>query len=147
MSDDRLRRLSRGELIDIIYQYQCKNQEQAEKIEELTAQLEDRRTRIRNAGSIAEAALSLNRVFEAAQQAADQYVQELKDASADPDDRCKQIIAEAEEQAALIRRQAEIESEVMLDEAKQKCQVLYRRMNELKKQFEAQYGPGKNSSN
>lgn len=134
MSDAKLKHLSRGELIDIIYQYQCKNQEQAEKIKELTARLEDRQMRMRNAGSIAEAALSLNHVFEAAQLAADQYVQELKRANADQENQVRQILEEAEEKAERIRQQAQIEAEVMLDDAKQKCQVLYRRMSELREQ-------------
>ena len=44
------------------------------KVEELENQLADRRIRLEKAGNIAEAALQLNRIFEAAQKAADDYV-------------------------------------------------------------------------
>ena len=44
----------------------------------LRRQLADRTLRLEQVGSIAEAALSLNRVFEAAQAAADQYLESVK---------------------------------------------------------------------
>lgn len=46
--------------------------------EELEEQLRQRAIKLDRAGSIAEAALSLNRVFEAAQQAADDYLLSIK---------------------------------------------------------------------
>ena len=45
---------------------------------DLHRQLADRTLRLEQVGSIAEAALSLNRVFEAAQAAADQYLESVK---------------------------------------------------------------------
>lgn len=133
MAENKLKYLSRAELIDIIYQYQCKYQEQAETIEKLTAQLEDKKTRIQNAGSIAEAALALNHVFDAAQQAADQYLQEVKDASAGQEEVRRQVIAKAEQEADAIRQQARIEAEVLLDEARQKYLAVNKRISELQK--------------
>lgn len=59
--------------------------EQSKEVEQLRAeletvkkQLEDRRIMEQEAGSIAEAALRLNKVFEAAQQAADQYLENIR---------------------------------------------------------------------
>lgn len=73
MTDKELRRLSRRDLMEILY-------EQGKEIETLRAELaakeaelEDRRIMIENSGSIAEAALKLNGVFEAAQAACEQY--------------------------------------------------------------------------
>ncbi len=45
---------------------------------ELERQRTDRRIRLREAGSVAEAALRLNGVFEAAQKAADQYLENIE---------------------------------------------------------------------
>ena len=64
MTDQELRRLSRADLIDIIYTLQ-QQKEQAEQ-QLAQAQLQNRQLRLANAGSIAEAALSLNGVFDAA---------------------------------------------------------------------------------
>ena len=52
-------------------------------------QLQDRKLTIENAGSIAEASLALNKVFETAQLAADLYIENIKqvahDVTADED--------------------------------------------------------------
>lgn len=78
MKEKELRRMRRGDLIEIIYQYQQREQELLKENAELKVQLRDRRTRIQKAGSIAEASLALHHVFEAAQAAADQYLAEVR---------------------------------------------------------------------
>ncbi|MCD8022762.1 MAG: hypothetical protein LUF30_07270 [Lachnospiraceae bacterium] len=78
MADKELRRMSRAELIEIIYALQQNEKAIRSQNDELTRQLEDKILRIENAGSIAEAALSLNRVFEDAQKAADQYLDSVR---------------------------------------------------------------------
>ena len=78
MTDKELRKLKREDFIEIIYQYQRREQLLLQENAKLHQQLEDKYTRIRNAGSIAEAALSLNHVLEDVQAAADQYLEEIK---------------------------------------------------------------------
>ena len=73
-----LRRLKRSELIDIIAHYQRREKELLEENRILEEKLNDRSLRLSNAGSIAEAALAFNGVFEAAQAAADQYLEEIR---------------------------------------------------------------------
>lgn len=70
MTDQELRRLSRADLIDIIYTLQQQKEQAEQQLAQAQAQLQDRQLRLANAGSIAEAALSLNGVFDAAQAAA-----------------------------------------------------------------------------
>ena len=79
MTNKELRKLSRAELIDILFELQTQNENLTAENRELAAQLESRQLQITEAGSIAEAALRLNGVFEAAQAAADQYVRCTKD--------------------------------------------------------------------
>lgn len=71
--------MTRAELIEIIYQYKKESQILGDENAKLSRELDDRRIRIDTAGSIAQAALSLNRVFEVAQAAADQYLNSVKD--------------------------------------------------------------------
>ena len=78
MTDQELRRLSRADLIDIIYTLQQQKEQAEQQLAQAQAQLQDRQLRLANAGSIAEAALSLNGVFDAAQAAADQYLQAVR---------------------------------------------------------------------
>ena len=73
-----LRRLKRAELIEIIARYQNREKELLEKNRKLEAELNERNIRMSNVGSIAEASLAINGVFDAAQAAADQYLEEIK---------------------------------------------------------------------
>ena len=78
MTDKELRRMSRGELLELLVAQMEENQLLQEQLEQLKEQMEDRRIRLENCGSIAEAALVLNGVFERAEQAAAEYEENLK---------------------------------------------------------------------
>lgn len=67
MTDKDLRRLSRAELLDILYEQRKRYEDSLAENQALRQQLEDRTLRIASAGSIAEAAIQVNGVFEAAQ--------------------------------------------------------------------------------
>lgn len=86
MTDQKLRRLSRSELIDILYEQQKRLEESEKTCRELREQLEEKELLLSESGSIAEAALKINGVFEAAQAAADQYLLSVKAALAHKND-------------------------------------------------------------
>ena len=77
-SEKDLRRLSRKDLIDIIYELRKQEQVLREELQQARRELDQRDILLAESGSIAEAALKLNHVFEAAQVAADQYLQSVK---------------------------------------------------------------------
>lgn len=77
MTDRQLRRLSRGELVDIIYTLQLQQQKLQKENDELRTALENRQLRVEKAGSLAEAAIAVSGVMEAAQRAADLYLASL----------------------------------------------------------------------
>lgn len=78
LTDRQFRRLSRADLIEVIYQLQADEDELRAENGRLRAELEDRRLKQASAGSIAEASLALSGVFEAAQAAADAYLAEIR---------------------------------------------------------------------
>lgn len=78
MTDKELRRLSRRELMEIIYQQKKNEQKLQARLERAEQKLQEREIHISQAGSIADAALALNGIFEAAQQAADDYLRSVK---------------------------------------------------------------------
>lgn len=78
MTDKEFKRLSRSQLIDIIYQLQLEQEKLKAENEKLSKALADKRLRISNVGNIAEAALEINKVLEAAQAAATQYLDEIQ---------------------------------------------------------------------
>ncbi len=83
-TEKELRRMSRSELIEVIYALEQDNQSLQKENEKLRSELNDKDIRIATSGSIAEAALSLNHIFEDAQAAADQYLSSIKNAQSSP---------------------------------------------------------------
>lgn len=79
MTDKELKRLSRAELLELLLEQVEENEALRAEVADLKRQLADRIIVMENAGSIAEAALRLNGVFEAAEAAAKQYVDSLKE--------------------------------------------------------------------
>ena len=102
MVSNELKKLSRRDLIDIIYQMKKNEQRMEEEIASLKNELEDRRIRISDAGSIAEAALSVSDVFASAQKAADVYLEEIAQMKAEAENESKKIIDEAKETASKV---------------------------------------------
>ena len=96
MISKELKRLSRRELVDIIYQLKKNEQEMQEEIESLKTELQDKRIRISTAGSIADAAMSVTNVFSTAQMTADIYLREISCMREDTDRECAKKIEEAE---------------------------------------------------
>ncbi|MCD8077152.1 MAG: DNA repair protein [Lachnospiraceae bacterium] len=78
MAEKELRKMNRTELIEIIYALQQNERILRRQNEELRSQLDDKILRMEKAGSIAEAALSLNHIFEDAEAAAQQYLESLR---------------------------------------------------------------------
>lgn len=113
MTNKELRRLSRAELIDILFELQTQNENLTAENRELAAQLESRQLQITEAGSIAEAALRLNGVFEAAQAAADQYVRCTKDSLAI----AERTLAAAKRQADTLVQEATAQAQKLLADA------------------------------
>ena len=142
MDDKDLRHLGRAELIEIVYEQQ-KRLEQAEaRVAELQESLGKRDLDISSAGSIADAALKVNHVFEAAQAAADQYLGSIKAATDGVKERLelaelrrRATVQEAERKADEIVREAEAKAQVIVDtaetQAAEKWQLFERRAREL----------------
>lgn len=78
MTDKEFKRLSRADLIDIIYELQRQKEAAEAQAEQLRQRLDEKEIRIAKAGSIAEAALQINGIFEAAQAVADQYLTSVR---------------------------------------------------------------------
>ena len=106
MTDKEFKRLSRAQLIDIIYQFQLKEAELKEEIQRLSQALKDRRLRVSEAGNIAEAALEVNNVMQAAQAAAEQYLEEIRVMREETQENCRQLLEKARQEAEVIIEKA-----------------------------------------
>ena len=79
MTDRELQRLRREDLLQILIGQQKQIQELTDALEKAETALDNRKIELGNSGNIAEAALKLNGVFEAAQRAAEDYQARLKE--------------------------------------------------------------------
>ena len=75
---DNWHKMGKMDMLTIIYEQEKKIQKLTKEVEELKSQLADRTIQIKKAGSIAEASLKINKIFEVAQQAADEYLKSVK---------------------------------------------------------------------
>ena len=85
MEDRELQRLKRGDLLELLLEQSKENdslkkalEERERQSQELEKKLENRKIDLENAGTIAEASFKLNGVFEAAENAAKQYLENLE---------------------------------------------------------------------
>lgn len=146
MTDRELKKLSRGDLLQMLLEQSREVQALKERLAAAERALEDRSIRLEKAGSIAEAALQLNGVFEAAQVACRQYVENITRISGQQEQlsrqieqdsriRAAQLIADAERQCAALRRETEAECADMLEQAKEQSRdywnAVFRRVDEL----------------
>lgn len=78
MTEKELRRLSRRELLEMLITRTIENERLTEELQQARKELSDREFIQERAGSMAEAALQLNGVFEAADRAAREYLETIR---------------------------------------------------------------------
>lgn len=133
MISKELKRLSRRELVDIIYQLKKNEQEMQEEIELLKNELQDKRIRISTVGSIADAAMSVTNVFSAAQMTADLYLREISCMREDTEKECAKKVEEAEKKVRDILADGEKKSDTLKAAYKKE----YARWQQLKSEVAA----------
>ena len=106
MTDKEFKRLNRAQLIDIIYQFQLKQEKLTAENDRLSKALADKRLRISQAGNIAEAALEIHNVMQAAQDAAALYLEEIRVMRDETEKKCQRILEQAQQEADAILAQA-----------------------------------------
>lgn len=81
MTRQQLRKLRRRDLIALLLDVSKENELLQRQLAEANRRLTSRDIKLKHSGSIAEAALRLNGIFEAAQSAADQYLDSIRSKS------------------------------------------------------------------
>ena len=127
-----LKKLSRRELVDIIYQMKKKELLMRNEIASLQDELEDRRIRLSKAGSIAEAAISVTDVFSAAQAAADLYLQEIARMKKETEKECAGMIEEAKKKTAEIISEREKQCARLDAHYRRECEKWYKLHQEVR---------------
>ena len=93
MTDKELKKLSRVDLLEMLVSQSKEIERLQALLDEANAKLDSRVIAISEAGSIANASLQLNSVFTAAEEAASQYLENIKLLSDQQEARCQEMEA------------------------------------------------------
>ena len=130
MTEKELRKLNRTELLEMLIAQSKRLSRVEEELSAAQKELERRKIAITTSGSLAETALKLNGIFEAADRAAAQYLDSLREQESN----AKHIIAEAEAEAKAheIINAAEVQRQAILADADREAK---RRIELFEQQF------------
>ncbi|MDY3985806.1 hypothetical protein [Dysosmobacter sp.] len=130
MTDQELRKLRRPELLEMLLEQSRETDRLREQLQQMKEQLESRQIMLNEAGSIAEASLQMNRVFEAAQQAADQYLENIRVLSGRQESVCAQMEEDSRRRADQLLAETQEKCRIMEAETQEKCSRMVREAEE-----------------
>ena len=91
---------------EYIYQLKKNEQEKQEALAALESEMQEKRLRIAEAGSVAQAAVEITQLLSAAQKTADLYLQEIAARKEETEKECARLLEEAKKQAEAILTEA-----------------------------------------
>lgn len=139
MANKELRKLSRAELLKMLLEQSKEVERLKEELEYAQEELRSRKLEVKQAGSIAEAALQINKVFETAQKAADQYIENIHQINSGQTDVCSKLIADAESRCRDLENQTKEKCEIMVGKARAESQQYWDDVNERLESFISQH--------
>ena len=121
MTEKELRKLGRGDLLNLLLEQSRENQKLREQLQALQDALADKTLCIDRAGSIAEASLQLSGVFQAAEQACQTYTQNIMQLNQRQEAICAQREKESQEKAAQIVNDAQKQAKETIAITQKQC--------------------------
>ena len=121
MTDKELQKLSRSALLEMLLEQSRENDRLRAQVEKLARQLSDRQFKIDQAGSIAEASMQINQVFDSAQAAAEQYLENIRALSGRQEQICRKLEEESTQKANALLAETERKCRTMEAATTEKC--------------------------
>ena len=132
MTERDLRKLNRTDLLELLLQQSREMDQLRQELEDAKHQLSQRVLVMDQAGSLAEAALQLNGVFSAAENACAQYMDSIKHLSGRQEVVCRQMELETRQKCDKMLADAKYQSEVYWDVVNRKVEQLLDSQNGLR---------------
>ena len=126
MTDKELRRLRRDDLLQILINQQKQIDALNEELQRSKEALDNRDLAVQESGTLAEAALKMNGVFDAAQSAADEYLAQMRKRADELAAEADKRLAEAQRQAEAVVRNAHSEADRILGKARSEAEAIGR---------------------
>ena len=128
MTEKELKKLSRAELPELLLMQTRISEQLQKQLDAAQAELRERQLQIRQSGNLAQAVLKINGVMEAAQAAADQYLENIARMEQETRLRCEQLLAQTTAEAG--QPEAAVPPETTADDAGSQ-QALYSELSQL----------------
>lgn len=138
MTDRQLRKASRADLLKLLLEEKKINETLRTQIQQMQLQLEDRQMRMNQAGSLAEAALKISGIFDAAESACQYYTENIRTLSGRQEEICRKMEQETREKCDRMLEQAKQMSRVYWDEYTDKCSRYMKSMEEAQRRVETE---------
>lgn len=106
MIEKELKKQSRAELLELLLIQTKESERLRAQLEKAQQQLADRQLQVQEAGNLANAVLAVNGVMEAAQAAAQQYLENMARMEEETKQRCEKMLTDAKREVDRIRTAA-----------------------------------------
>jgi succinyl-CoA synthetase beta subunit len=124
MTERDLKKLNRTDLLELLLQQSREMEQLQDELAQVKHQLSRRTIVLNEAGSIAEAALQLNGVFAAAENACAQYIESIQHLSGQQEEVCQQMLQETQAKCDKMMADAKYQSEIYWDAVNKKVEKL-----------------------
>lgn len=119
-----LKSLSRGDLLELLLSQTERVEQLEQELAEAKKKIESRDIMIEKSGTLAEAALSINQVWQAADQAAAQYLENVLRLYDEQMEKVAQLEEECAKKKESLLAEAKEAAETMERETREKCQIM-----------------------
>lgn len=121
MTEKEMRRLSRADLLEMLIDQSAELEELRGKYAQAVQQLEKRELDVQQVGTLAEAALRFNGVFDAADAAAQEYMEAVRVRMEAQTALCEQLERESQEAAEQLKQNTQRQCNKMEEDTKIQC--------------------------
>ncbi len=121
MTDRQLRKASRADLLKLLLEQKKENESLRQQLLQVQEQLQQRSITIEQSGTLAEAALKLSGIFDAAETACQYYTENIRALSGRQEEICRTMERETREKCDRMMEQAKQMARVYWDEYTEKC--------------------------
>ena len=138
MTDRQLRKLNRTDLLKLLLEEKKESEALRKQLQEMQLQLECKQLNLNHSGSLAEAALKLSGIFEAAETACQYYTENIRNLSGRQEEICRKMEQETREKCDRMLEQARQMSRVYWEEYTEKCSRYMKSMEEVQRSTDSQ---------
>jgi len=136
MTDRQLRKASRADLLKLLLEQRKENEVLRQQILQMQEQLQQRQITIDQSGTLAEAALKLSGIFDAAETACQYYTENIRGLSGRQEEICRTMERETREKCDRMLEQAKQMAKVYWDEYTEKCNQYMKTMENARNAME-----------